>query len=105
MSPSEARKGLICHTSQENVLSNEAIIPENKTVRVKKKANDPESAMKRLVDQKLQDGNVRAAVRILSSDDCVAPFSEEILEILQSKHPKGVGDVAFSAELTPKVVE
>jgi hypothetical protein len=35
------------------------------------------------------DGNISGAVRILSSDDSIAPHTAEVLNILRSKHPQG----------------
>jgi hypothetical protein len=39
------------------------------------------------IASKLEDGNIRAAVRLLCSDDTPAPISRETLEQLKSKHP------------------
>jgi len=43
------------------------------------------------VAAKLEDGNLRAAIRLLNSDDTPAAPSEENLRILQDKHPLASG--------------
>jgi len=45
------------------------------------------AALSQAVSAKLEDGNVRAAVRILMSDDSPASHSPESLEELNDKHP------------------
>jgi hypothetical protein len=44
------------------------------------------------VASKLEDGNVRAAIRILCSDDKPAPITEETFKELQAKHPAAPAD-------------
>ena len=39
------------------------------------------------VSAKLEDGNIRAAVRLICSDDALAPFDQNTLGQLQHKHP------------------
>jgi hypothetical protein len=46
------------------------------------------------VSAKLEDGNLKAAIRILNSDDCLAQPSKETLEKLQAKHPPASGGMA-----------
>jgi len=61
-------------------------------------SNSDESAeitLKRRVEGKMHDGDVKGAIRILSSDDAVAPISPEVLEILRSKHPKAEHDLTI----------
>ena len=41
----------------------------------------------RQVDQKLSEGDIRGAVRLVSSDTSMAPFSQETLDLLKLKHP------------------
>ena len=41
----------------------------------------------KLISAKLDEGNVRAGIRLAASDDTVAPFDNNTYEKLQSKHP------------------
>ena len=47
-----------------------------------------ERLLRKLVSDKLNDGDVRGAVRHVSSDDGLAPYSPEVLSDLLTKHPK-----------------
>lgn len=58
--------------------------------------SQPEAACKRLSDgaalaaavmSKIEDGNIKAAVRILCSDDCPAPDSKQTVDALRERHP------------------
>jgi len=53
-----------------------------------------------MIGKKLDEGDVRGAVRLAASDDSFEPISMEVLNILQSKHPqkKTARSPAFSAE-------
>ena len=48
---------------------------------------DPDATIAAAVSSKIEDGNLRAAIRILSSNERLAPFSEEARSKLQDKHP------------------
>ena len=50
-------------------------------------APDTDSRRARLVEAKVSDGDIRGAIRLLSSSEATAPFSPEVLEALKSKHP------------------
>lgn len=52
------------------------------------------------VAAKLEDGNVRAAVRLLMSDDTPADTSEDILAKLTEKHPLAPTDRCFDSQLS-----
>ena len=41
----------------------------------------------KLISAKLDEGNVRAGIRLAASDDTVPPFDNNIYKKLQSKHP------------------
>jgi hypothetical protein len=41
---------------------------------------------------KLEDGNIRAAIRIMSSDDKLAPDCKETIDALRERHPPASGD-------------
>ena len=44
--------------------------------------------MAKRVDNKLAEGDLRGAVRVLSSETGLTPFSEEVTQLLQAKHPQ-----------------
>ena len=52
-----------------------------------KRTKDPKQELKKLVSSKLGAGDIKGAVRILSSSDKVIPFSKTTLSELQTKHP------------------
>ncbi|GAU93517.1 hypothetical protein RvY_05447 [Ramazzottius varieornatus] len=56
---------------------------------------DEDSELKRRVEQKLNDCDVSGAVRILASDDVMAPVTTETLEALRAKHRLEQDSVAF----------
>ena len=47
------------------------------------------------MEAKLSDGDVTGAVRLASSNDTLAPFDDETLSGLQSKHPSYPSDLEF----------
>lgn len=47
------------------------------------------------VENKLSEGDIRGAARILFSSDVVAPYSPETLAALESKHPAPSDDLTF----------
>ena len=51
-----------------------------------------DSSLADAIIAKLEDGNVRGAVRLLCSDDRPAPFSQESFIKLQAKHPSAPSD-------------
>lgn len=51
--------------------------------------------LKRLVTSKINDGDVKGAVRIMSLDDAVAGYDENTAEVLRSKHPAGNENADF----------
>src|SRR6218665_2976987 len=46
-----------------------------------------DNARASVISSKLEEGNITAAVRILCSDDKLAPINAETLEELRLKHP------------------
>ena len=57
-----------------------------------------------LVASKIEDGNLRAAVRILISDESLAPFTMDTATKLQAKHPQANpnrGSIAFPIDFAP----
>ena len=53
---------------------------------------DPSSSLAEAVTSKIEDGNLRAAIRMLSSDEQLAPFCEDTGFKLRSKHPEAPHD-------------
>ena len=53
---------------------------------------DPNASLAAAVASKIEDGNLRAAIRILSSDEQLAPFSADTTSRLQSRHPTAPAD-------------
>ena len=59
------------------------------------KAVKPEQDLEKrikLISAKLDEGNVRAGIRLAASDDTVAPFDNDTYEQLQLKHPSRVAN-------------
>jgi hypothetical protein len=52
----------------------------------KKKINKP--SLSKIIEAKMNDFDVKGSVRLLSSNDTLATFDDETLEILKSKHPQ-----------------
>jgi hypothetical protein len=48
-----------------------------------------EISIRKAVERKMEDGDVSGAVRILTSEDAVAPPTADVLDILRTKHPTG----------------
>ena len=55
----------------------------------------------RLVTSKIEDGNLRSAMRILSSDDTIADNSDSTYQQLLLKHPKATGDLDWEGLPSP----
>jgi hypothetical protein len=80
-----------------------AIMVKNNLIRItdppsvckKKSIKTPRSTTRKAVERKMLNGNISGAVRILSSDDSVAPHAAGALEILRSKHPQGDPDAVY----------
>ena len=63
--------------------------PSTSRPRVKPNAATDGKSLAPLIASKIDDGDVRAALRIATSSDSVAPTNEEVLATLVSKHPEG----------------
>jgi hypothetical protein len=59
----------------------------------------PDAAAVRRASQKLQDGDIREAVRALYSEETVAPLSTDTLASLRQKHPPAPRRPASSTTL------
>ena len=61
----------------------------------KPQVHDPDRQLRRTVESKIMDGNISAAVRILTSEDSIAPVDHETVEALRLKHPPETPDSSF----------
>ena len=52
-----------------------------------RRTRDPEATLVAAVSAKVEEGNLKAAVRLLCSDETVAQVCEETAAQLQEKHP------------------
>ena len=62
-------------------------VPDLEVHPVRCRSVDPSAQLRQAVASKLEDGNLRAAIRILCSDDAPLPISDDSFQQLQSKHP------------------
>ena len=72
------------------------------------RAPSPDHLLAQAVTTKLEDGNLRAAIRLMCSDDTPAALSMENLKRLQEKHPQAQpigGPSPDPAQFTPLSVE
>ena len=58
----------------------------------KKRNNDTDATLEAAVRSKIEDGNVKAALRILCSDDRVAPVNDSTVTALRDRHPPAPSD-------------
>ena len=49
--------------------------------------SNPNETLRRRVNGKISDGDIRGAVRELASDESVAPMNDDTIRVLRSKHP------------------
>ncbi|OQV22928.1 hypothetical protein BV898_03354 [Hypsibius exemplaris] len=75
----------------------------------RKSSKTSDSKLRSAVKRKMQDGNVSGAVRLLSSEEAVAPFSAEVLAALRLKHPAAHDDADYppaptSVDPTPEPI-
>ena len=61
--------------------------------RARRVATPKAPAMSRRVSAKLADGDVRGALRVLTSDDAFAQPSEDVIEQIAAKHPEPPADL------------
>ena len=61
-----------------------------------KKPGDPLEGLARQVSRKIEDGDVRGAIRLASSEDTLADFSDNTFTALQAKHPLPHPDCSIS---------
>ena len=78
----------------------DAYAPDQTSNSRKRRRSNPDEDSKRLqrgVAAKLEDGDVRGAIRLLASKDEIAQSSQEIVERLKLKHPPAPADLAMPA--------
>ena len=73
----------------------------NPSLSKRKKPRDPLEGLARQVSSKIEDGDVRGAIRLASSEDTLADFSDNTFTALQAKHPLSHPDCSISS--LPKV--
>ena len=59
----------------------------NPSLSKRKKPGDPLEGLARQVSRKIEDGDIRGAIRLASSEDTLADFSDNTFTALQAKHP------------------
>ena len=75
---------IICERINKGPALGDLVVPGE--LKDSKLVQDCEKRIK-LISAKLDEGNVRAGIRLAASDDTVAPFDNNNYEKLQSKHP------------------
>ena len=56
-----------------------------------------DDALARRIKAKCADGDIRSALRLLTSNDSVAPPSEEVISVLRAKHPPPPADSSLDS--------
>ncbi|KAL1448357.1 hypothetical protein WDU94_014016 [Cyamophila willieti] len=51
--------------------------------------------LKKIIEAKVSDFDIKGAIKVLSSDDTLAPFDQETLEALKTKHPTPSRELDF----------
>ena len=78
---------LVKQQLQEELASTTAIAPAARCRRQARKSPDPEMALARRVAAKIEDGDFRGAIRLATSDNTLADFSDDTFTALCAKHP------------------
>ena len=73
--------------------------------RIPKKKKSEKEKMAGRVEQKLAQGDIRGAVRTISSDTGLAPFTEETANLLKEKHPPAQDQSHTREPATTQVLE
>lgn len=84
--PTRSKKFSLTKLVKNNIEKGELVIPKPTRKYV------PISIFRR-VEYKISDGDVKGAVKLLSSTDTIAPFNEVTLEELKQKHPPPTEDI------------
>ena len=75
---------IVCERINKGPAFGDLVVPHE--LKDSKLEQDCEKRIK-LIYAKIDEGNVRAGIRLAASDDTAAPFDNNIYEKLQSKHP------------------
>ena len=62
-------------------------VPAAHVNRSTRKHRDPDASLAAAVASKIEEGNLKAAIRLLSSDEKVAPCNQDTVTRLRAKHP------------------
>lgn len=87
--PKSGAKASICSIIKAR-LNSALSTPVGHHITTQRKAKD--SALASAVSSKIEDGNIKAALRLICSDDKPADCSETVFAALQSKHPSSASD-------------
>jgi len=68
------------------------VTPSDTRTRKNDKAYDRKNYLAQAVSSRLEDGDIRGALRLLCSDDVPVEDSPRVMEELQKKHPKAYDD-------------
>lgn len=81
----------------------EKIVPKSSNARKGKHKLDEEDLRAKKCQSKLNDGDIKGAIRILSSEDTIAPVNSEVYMKLLEKRPAPELDVTFDDKNLPIV--
>ena len=68
------------------------VTPSDTRTRKKDKVYDRKNYLAQAVSSRLEDGDIKGALRLLCSDDVPVEDSPRVMEELQKKHPKAYDD-------------
>ena len=73
--------------SNVNNYLSEPLQPLEPSDRGARRTSEGEDARAKLAGKKISNGDIKGAIRVLSSNDSILPFDEDTLSILKAKHP------------------
>lgn len=79
----------------------EKIVPKASNARKGHHKMDADEIRTKKCQSKLNDGDIKGAIRILSSEDTIAPVNMEVYMKLLEKHPKPEVTHNFDDEVLP----
>ena len=91
----EARSRSLTSSAKEQIVKflSESCVTSHQPASRKKPSAPAPPDIRRLVNAKLVEGDISAAVRVVTSDDSLAPATPETLTSLRSKHPPAPDDL------------
>ena len=90
--PSEKKSDRLATKNKNNL---QGIVIAGPGPRKQKPRKSTDDAIRKQIDLKFQDGDISGAVRLLASEDTIAPANEETLAALKLKHPSPPRDLVF----------